>query len=63
MEVFVYCSRIDAPSNEVFAWHCRDDAFERLSPPWRRPFIVKDREEEEEALILVMVVTLLFKCP
>lgn len=65
LEVFVYCSRIDAPSNEVFAWHCRDDAFERLIPPWRRPFIVKDREEEEEeeALILVMVVTLLFKCP
>ena len=63
MEVFVYCSRIDAPSNEVFAWHCRDDAFERLIPPWRRPFIVKDREEEEEALILVMVVTLLFKWP
>lgn len=67
MEVFVYCSRIDAPSIEVFAWHCRDDAFERLIPPWRRPFIVKDREEEEEeeeeALILVMVVTLLFKCP
>jgi ligand-binding SRPBCC domain-containing protein len=60
LEVFVYCSRIDAPSNEVFAWHYRDDAFERLDPPWWRPFIVKDREkkEEEEALILVMVVTL-----
>jgi ligand-binding SRPBCC domain-containing protein len=59
LEVFVYCSRIDAPSNEVFAWHCRDGSFERLIPPWRRPFIVKDREKkEEEALILVMVVTL-----
>jgi ligand-binding SRPBCC domain-containing protein len=59
LEVFVYCSRIDAPSNEVFAWHYRDDAFERLIPPWWRPFIVKDREKkEEEALILVMVVTL-----
>ena len=44
MKVFVYCSRIDAPSNEVFAWHCRDDAFERLDPPWRQPFIVKERK-------------------
>jgi ligand-binding SRPBCC domain-containing protein len=45
LKVFVYCSGIDAPSNEVFAWHCRDDAFEILDPPWRRqPFIVKERK-------------------
>lgn len=44
LEVFVYCSRIDAPSNEVFAWHCRDDAFERLDPPWWRPFMLKGRK-------------------
>jgi ligand-binding SRPBCC domain-containing protein len=45
LKVFVYCSGIDAPSNEVFAWHCRDDAFEILDPPWwRQPFIVKERK-------------------
>ena len=60
MKVFVYCSGIDAPSNEVFAWYCRNGGFERLDPPWRRPFIVKG---EKETLILVMIVTLLFKCP
>jgi ligand-binding SRPBCC domain-containing protein len=61
LKVFVYCSGIDAPSNEVFAWHCRDDAFKILDPPWRQPFIVREKEEEE-ALMLVMIVTLLFKC-
>ena len=45
LKVFVYCSGIDAPSNEVFAWHCRDDAFKILDPPWRRqPFIIKERK-------------------
>lgn len=27
---------IDRPAAEVFAWHERDGAFERLTPPWRR---------------------------
>jgi ligand-binding SRPBCC domain-containing protein len=45
LKVFIYCSGIDAPSNEVFAWHCRDDAFKILDPPWwRQPFIVKERK-------------------
>ena len=43
MELFVYCSRISASSNEVFDWHRRDGAFERLNPPWR-PFVVKERK-------------------
>ncbi|HKG70553.1 MAG TPA: hypothetical protein VKA87_01585 [Nitrososphaeraceae archaeon] len=38
--------RIDAPSNEVFAWHCRDGSFGRFNPRWRRHFIVKGRENE-----------------
>jgi ligand-binding SRPBCC domain-containing protein len=45
LEVFVYCSQFDAPSNEVFARHCRDGAFERRDPPWGRHFIVKGREK------------------
>ena len=43
MELFVYCNSIEAPSTQVFGWHCRDGAFERLNPPWR-PFIVKERK-------------------
>lgn len=34
MPEFVRRSRIDAPPNEVFAWHARPGAFERLVPPW-----------------------------
>jgi uncharacterized protein (TIGR01777 family) len=30
----VYSSVIDAPRDEVFSWHDRPGAFERLSPPW-----------------------------
>lgn len=32
--IFRYSSVIDAPAAEVFAWHERDGALERLSPPW-----------------------------
>lgn len=31
---FVKRSRIPASADEVFAWHLRPGAFERLSPPW-----------------------------
>ncbi|WP_441963368.1 TIGR01777 family oxidoreductase [Mycolicibacterium houstonense] len=31
----VYTSIIEAPQDEVFAWHSRPGAFERLSPPWQ----------------------------
>src|ERR1700743_3381342 len=29
-----YSSVVDAPRTEVFAWHTRPGAFNRLSPPW-----------------------------
>jgi uncharacterized protein len=29
-----YSSVVDAPRDEVFAWHTRPGAFNRLSPPW-----------------------------
>ena len=29
-----YSSVVDAPRDEVFAWHARPGAFNRLSPPW-----------------------------
>jgi uncharacterized protein len=30
-----YSSVIDAPRDDVFAWHARPGAFNRLSPPWQ----------------------------
>jgi uncharacterized protein (TIGR01777 family) len=30
----LYSSVVDAPRDEVFAWHTRKGAFTRLSPPW-----------------------------
>lgn len=34
-------SRIACPANEVFAWHERPGAFERLQPPWERVELVR----------------------
>ncbi len=31
---FRYSSTIDSPASEVFSWHEKDGALERLSPPW-----------------------------
>jgi hypothetical protein len=33
-ETFIKKTRIKAPVEEVFAWHARPGALERLSPPW-----------------------------
>jgi ligand-binding SRPBCC domain-containing protein len=30
-------SRLSAPADEVYRWHAREGAFERLCPPWDRP--------------------------
>ena len=32
---FVYSSHVEAPSEEVFEWHGRPGAFQRLVPPWQ----------------------------
>ncbi|MEB3031722.1 TIGR01777 family oxidoreductase [[Mycobacterium] nativiensis] len=31
----VFSSEVEAPRDEVFAWHARPGAFARLSPPWQ----------------------------
>jgi uncharacterized protein len=36
MRLFVRRSRIDAAAEDLFAWHERPGAFERLTPPWER---------------------------
>jgi len=34
---FIRTTHIDGiPSNELFAWHIREGAFERLNPPWQQ---------------------------
>lgn len=40
-EVFVRRTRIPAPAAEVFQWHDRPDAFERLTPPWEHVRVVE----------------------
>lgn len=35
-EMFVKTTRLDAPAADVFRWHERPGAFERLVPPWER---------------------------
>ena len=36
MESFIHSSRIDQPLENVFSWHVREGAFERLKPPWEK---------------------------
>jgi uncharacterized protein len=38
----VYSSVVDAPRDEVFAWHTRPGAFSRLSPPWQPMRVVTE---------------------
>ncbi len=40
----VYASVIDAPRSEVFAWHTRPGAFNRLSPPWSPMRVISEAE-------------------
>ena len=37
-----YSSVVDAPRDEVFAWHTRPGAFNRLSPPWSAMRLVSE---------------------
>jgi len=39
-ETFVKTTRLDAPSTEVFRWHERPGALERLIPPWDRVEVI-----------------------
>lgn len=40
-EVFTFTSELPAPAAQVFAWHERPGAFERLAPPWQRVQVLK----------------------
>ncbi len=41
MPRFTSSTRIEAPAEEVFAWHERPGAFERLTPPWEAVRVVE----------------------
>ena len=40
----VYSSVVDAPRDEVFAWHARPGAFLRLSPPWQPMRVITEAD-------------------
>ena len=42
-----YSSVVDAPRDEVFAWHARPGAFNRLSPPWSPLRVVTEADSLE----------------
>jgi uncharacterized protein len=41
MEEFVYRSAMPVPASELFEWHARRGALERLMPPWERVRVVE----------------------
>ena len=43
-----YSSVVDAPRDEVFAWHARPGAFHRLSPPWQPMRLVSEAASLED---------------
>jgi len=40
-ETFTKTSRLPFPAEDVFAWHARPGAFERLNPPWNPATIIR----------------------
>ncbi|MCB9639955.1 MAG: TIGR01777 family protein [Myxococcales bacterium] len=54
MAVFTKRTKFASSAHEVFAWHRRDGAFERLSPPWDRVEIVEKQGGIEEGARMVM---------
>lgn len=53
--VFERRCRIEAPAEEVYRWHARPGAFERLSPPWDPPRVESraDGIEDEGARVVL----------
>jgi ligand-binding SRPBCC domain-containing protein len=41
MPRFLKRSRISAPAEAVFAWHCRPEALEELTPPWEPAEVIE----------------------
>ena len=41
MPVFEWRTTVPFPADEVYAWHARPGAFERLSPPWQHTRVIE----------------------
>lgn len=54
MPTFTKRSRLEAPAKDVFDWHSRIGAFERLTPPWEQVEIEERRGGIEDGARLVM---------
>jgi uncharacterized protein len=40
----IFSSVVDAPPDEVFAWHARPGAIHRLTPPWQPMGVVREAD-------------------
>lgn len=56
MPYFEYRSHIPAPAEEVFNWHARPGAFQRLLPPWEPVEIVSQTGGIENGATLILKV-------
>jgi uncharacterized protein (TIGR01777 family) len=56
--IFVRRTRIDAPVDDVFRWHARPGAFERLTPPWARAEVVERSGGIEDGARVVLTIPL-----
>jgi uncharacterized protein (TIGR01777 family) len=53
VQTFSRSIRISRPASEVFAWHLRPGALERLMPPWERAEVVKHAGVANGARVIV----------
>jgi len=56
-EIFIKRSKINAPVREVFKWHSRPGAIERMSPPWDPLDIVYKSGEIEKGAKTIMKIS------
>jgi uncharacterized protein len=56
MPVFEKALTLPVPADELYAWHARQGAFERLAPPWDRIEVVRKQGGIEDGARLVMKV-------
>lgn len=54
MPIFEKSLTVDVSSDELYAWHARQGAFERLSPPWDNIEVVRKIGGIEDGAVLVM---------
>jgi uncharacterized protein len=53
-EIFMYRSKIEATAAEVYAWHARPDALQRLTPPGERVEVIEKTGGIERGARVVM---------